>query len=46
MTTTTDRKETEIGIIPQDWEVLKLGDISEFKNWYAFSSKDYVTNAE
>jgi predicted DNA-binding protein (UPF0251 family) len=26
------RKETEIGMIPQEWEVLKLGDLSEFKN--------------
>lgn len=29
MTTTTDRKESEIGMIPKEWEVLKLWEIAE-----------------
>lgn len=33
MTTTTNRKETEIGIIPQDWEVLKLGELVNIRRW-------------
>lgn len=36
MTTTTNRKETEIGMIPQEWEVLKLKDLIDIKHWFAF----------
>jgi type I restriction enzyme S subunit len=31
-------KKTEIGVIPEDWEVKKLGEITKLKNGYAFSS--------
>ncbi len=36
-------KQTEIGIIPEDWEVVELDNILEkFQNGYAFSSEGYV----
>lgn len=28
----TKFKETEIGLIPKDWEVVKIGDSFKFKN--------------
>ena len=31
-------KNTEIGVIPNDWEVKKIGELSKLKNGYAFSS--------
>lgn len=31
-------KQSEIGIIPEDWEVKTIGEISKLKNGYAFSS--------
>ena len=31
-------KQTEIGLIPKDWELKKFGDIAEFKNGINFSS--------
>ena len=34
----TGYKNTEVGIIPEDWEVKTIGDISKLKNGYAFSS--------
>lgn len=34
-------KQTEIGMIPEDWEVIRLGDYSTLKNGYAFSSIDF-----
>jgi type I restriction enzyme, S subunit len=33
-------KETKIGIIPENWDVVKLGDIASFKNGANFSKKD------
>ena len=30
--------------IPQDWEVLELGEVADFKNWYAFKSEEYSDN--
>lgn len=33
--TATQFKETEIGMIPQEWEVLKLWEISDIKSWKA-----------
>jgi type I restriction enzyme, S subunit len=36
-------KKTEVGVIPEDWEVKKLGDvIKSFQNGYAFSAQGYV----
>lgn len=31
-----DLKETEIGLIPKDWEIIKFGNIAEFKNGINF----------
>ena len=31
-------KQTEIGMIPEDWEVIRLGDYSTLKNGFAFPS--------
>jgi type I restriction enzyme, S subunit len=35
---TNKYKQTEVGLIPEDWEVKTLGEISKLKNGYAFSS--------
>lgn len=32
-------KQTEVGLIPSDWEVKTIGEISKLKNGYAFSSE-------
>ncbi|WP_193812407.1 restriction endonuclease subunit S [Kaistella flava (ex Peng et al. 2021)] len=32
-------KQTEIGLIPEDWNVIKLGDYSKLKNGFAFKSE-------
>lgn len=37
-------KQTEIGLIPEEWEVVKLGDVCGFLNGYAFKSRDYSNN--
>jgi type I restriction enzyme S subunit len=34
------QKQTEIGLIPESWEVNKLGDYADFKNGINFSSDD------
>lgn len=34
-------KESELGIIPVDWEIKKLGDIGEFKNGINKSKEDF-----
>jgi type I restriction enzyme, S subunit len=34
----TKYKQTEVGLIPSDWEVKTIGEISKLKNGYAFSS--------
>jgi len=41
-------KETEIGLIPEDWEVVKLGDIVNFKigRTPPRKNKDYWTNGK
>jgi type I restriction enzyme S subunit len=36
------QKETEIGMVPESWEVVPLGKYAMIKNGYAFKSKDYV----
>ena len=35
-------KQTEIGPIPEDWEVVRLGEVVDIENGYAFKSEDYV----
>lgn len=34
-------KKTEVGVIPEDWEVKKLGDIGEFKNGLNKGKEDF-----
>jgi len=34
-------KETEIGLIPEDWEVVKLGEVGNYINGYAFKPSDW-----
>jgi type I restriction enzyme S subunit len=34
-------KQTEIGIIPEDWSVVELGEIADTKGGYAFKSKSF-----
>jgi type I restriction enzyme S subunit len=36
-------KSTEVGLIPEDWELIRLGDFMKLKNGYAFSS-EYFSN--
>lgn len=40
----TKFKKTEIGEIPEAWEVLRIGDIAKFQGGYAFKSSDYIDN--
>jgi len=35
-------KQTEIGVIPEDWDVIKLGDITSYTKGFAFKSADYT----
>jgi restriction endonuclease S subunit len=35
-------KITDIGAFPEEWDIMKLGDIAEVLNGYAFISDDYV----
>ncbi|ABE74732.1 restriction endonuclease subunit S [Psychrobacter cryohalolentis] len=38
-------KQTELGQIPEDWEVIEFGKLlKEFRNGYSFSAKDYIKN--
>ena len=37
-------KETEIGLIPEEWEVVKLGDVAEFKNGINFKAEEKGDN--
>ena len=34
-------KETEIGLIPEDWEVVRLGEVGNYINGYAFKPSDW-----
>lgn len=36
------QKETEIGLVPESWEVMRLGKYAYIENGYAFKSVDYV----
>lgn len=35
-------KQTEIGVIPEDWEVVRLGDVLKLKGGNAFKSEDFI----
>ena len=37
-------KKTEIGEIPEEWTLVKIGDVAKFQAGYAFKSSDYVDN--
>src|SRR5690606_26416186 len=37
-------KQTEIGVIPEDWEVKELGECVDYIKGYPFKSKDYLTD--
>lgn len=38
-------KQTELGRIPEDWEVVEFGKLlKEFRNGYSFSAKGYIKN--
>src|SRR5690554_7230114 len=37
-----DYKKTPVGIIPEDWEVKKLKNISQIEGGFAFKSRDFV----
>ena len=36
--------ESELGLIPEGWEVIELGKLYELKSGYAFKSKDWTLN--
>ncbi|MFC1798360.1 restriction endonuclease subunit S [Thermodesulfobacteriota bacterium] len=36
-------KQTEVGIIPVDWDEVKFGNIIDYTKGFAFKSKDYVS---
>lgn len=40
----TKFKKTEIGEIPEEWTLVKIGDVAKFQAGYAFKSSDYVDN--
>ena len=37
-------KQTEVGIIPSDWNIIRLGDYISLKNGYAFKSEYFSSN--
>lgn len=41
-----DYKKTRVGIIPEDWEVMKLGDISYFRQGFQIKSADQIKSPE
>lgn len=41
---TTEFKDTELGPIPKDWEVKRLGEVAKLQNGYSFQSVDYDSN--
>ena len=38
----TDYKQTEIGMIPKDWEIKKVGNFVDIKNGYAFKGEFFT----
>lgn len=39
-------KSTDVGLIPEDWKLVKLEDISELLGGYAFKSSNFKTNGK
>ena len=39
------KKQTEIGPVPESWEVVELNQLADLKNGYAFKSTDYVAES-
>jgi type I restriction enzyme S subunit len=37
-------KQTEVGVIPEDWNVVNFGDLVNYTKGYAFKSSEYVDN--
>ena len=37
-------KQTEVGVIPEDWEVKSLGQIMEYIKGFPFKADDYQSN--
>ena len=35
-------KQTEVGVIPEDWDIVNLGDLINYTKGYAFKSSEYV----
>jgi type I restriction enzyme S subunit len=40
----TTYKSTAIGLIPGDWKLMTLGEVSDYLKGYAFNSNDYTAN--
>jgi type I restriction enzyme S subunit len=38
-------RETELGLLPKEWKIVKLEDIAELINGYSFKSKNYVAKS-
>ena len=39
------QKQTEIGPVPESWEVVELNQLADLKNGYAFKSTDYIAES-
>ncbi len=39
-------KQTEVGVIPEDWEVKRIGEIANVQGGYAFSSRKFVDSGK
>ena len=39
------QKQTEIGPVPESWEVVELNQLADLKNGYAFKSSDYIAES-
>lgn len=39
-------KQTEVGVIPEDWEVKNLGEVAKAEGGYAFSSKKFLNSGK
>lgn len=40
----TKFKQTEVGMIPSDWDVIKIGDVLQIKHGYAFKGEYFSNN--
>src|SRR5437899_15517 len=37
-------KQTEVGVIPEDWDIVELGNIIDYTKGFAFKSDDYQSD--